>query len=646
MYSLLFGAAALLFSDALAQSNEYEYVIIGSGAGGGPLAANLARAGHSVYLIEAGENRGDDLLQRVPSFANEGSEEPRATWSFFVSHYENETQAYRDTKYTWRTPEQDYYVGLDPPEGSEPLGIYYPRGASLGGSSMVNAMNFALPPDRDWDAIADLTGDETWRATSMRTYYERLEHSNYIASNGTGSQGHGFDGYIHSNHNDVELLRGQPGFLEIIRTLYNSVGHFPNSTDEIFQLMQRDMNRLDDTRYEANDLFNIPIHYDAQHRRSSAQSYLMDTVNQYNADGTHRYPLTINTNSLATRIIFENSTTGGKPRAVGVEYLHGQALYRADQRHNGLQRGTPGNVTATREVIVSGGAFNTPQILKLSGVGPADELTQHGISVVVDLPAVGTNLQDNYEGGVHVEAARPFESVFMNCTWRAPGDPCLRQWEADGSGAYGIGAAPVSALYRTSVAETPDADLFLFGAAGALFEGFFPGYGTNYTPPETFFWSVVKMQMRNTAGTVKLRSADPQDTPEIAFNFFAEGREKDLQSLVEGVQWTLDAFESIGAPYGPYRVVKPVPGVDMGQSIMDDTFSHHASSTCAIGVNQTTSCVDSQFRVHGVDGLRVVDASVFPSVPGAFPVLPTFMISEKAFAVILEGLALNATARV
>lgn len=114
-----------------------------------------------------------------------------------MNHFEDPVQAQRDPKYTWLTPEQDYYVGVDPPEGSEPLGVLYPRGATLGGSSNVNAMNFALPPDRDWDAIAELTGDESWRATAMRTYFERLENNDYLTRNGSGSEGHGFDGYIH-----------------------------------------------------------------------------------------------------------------------------------------------------------------------------------------------------------------------------------------------------------------------------------------------------------------------------------------------------------------------------------------------------------------------------------------------------------------
>lgn len=441
-------------------------------------------------------------------------------------------------------------------------------------------------------------------------------------------------------------MEAQPGLIEHVRNLFLAIGNdSPNSTEQIFALLQRDLNRLDPRRYQSNDLLQLVEHYNSQRRRSSAQTYLRDTVNELNEDGTPRYPLTISTNSLATRLLFTNDTESGRPRATGVEYLYGQALYRADRRNNGLQVGKPMNVTATREVIVAGGAFNTPQILKLSGIGPRDELESFGIPVIVNLPAVGTNLQDNYEGPVVVEAAQPLGSPVENCTDLAPGDPCLREWQENGTGPYGIGGTPVSMLYRSSVSENEDADLFSFGAAGFVFEGFFPGYSAVTENPNRFFWAAVKMQSHNRAGTVRLRSADPQDTPIIEFNYFAEGRDHDLQALVEGIQFFLDVFNSTGPPYGPYRQIRPDPNVDIRQAIMDEAYGHHASCSCPMGAANDTqnSCVDSKFRVHGVDGLRIVDGSVFPRALGGFPVLPTFMASEKATDAIMEDATLNRT---
>jgi len=118
------------------------------------------------------------------------------SWEYFVDHYQDTEQAYRDSKYTWRTPNHDYYVGTDPPNGSEPLGILYPRAGTLGGCGNHNAMNLALPPDNDWEHIANLTEDATWGIDSMRGYFKRIERNYYISPNSTGAEGHGYDGWL------------------------------------------------------------------------------------------------------------------------------------------------------------------------------------------------------------------------------------------------------------------------------------------------------------------------------------------------------------------------------------------------------------------------------------------------------------------
>lgn len=206
-------------------------------------------------------------------------------------------------------------------------------------------------------------------------------------------------------------------------------------------------------------------------------------------------------------------------------------------------------------------------------------------------------------------------------------------------GPYGEGAAPLALWYRSSVSDNADADIFFFGSAGAEFRGHWPGYSQAQVPNTTFFWSMVKMQVGSQAGTVTLRSRDPRDTPRIDFNFFDGHEERDLQALAEGVQFSFDVFDAVGEPYAPYEVVEPTPGVDLRQDIKDRVFSHHATSTCRMGPKDDPDyCVDSEFRVNGVEGLRVVDGSVFPRTPGAFPVAPTFVISQKAFHVLEAGL--------
>jgi choline dehydrogenase len=144
------------------------------------------------------------------------------------------------------------------------------------------------------------------------------------------------------------------------------------------------------------------------------------------------------------------------------------------------------------------------------------------------------------------------------------------------------------------------------------------------------------MQPGNTAGTVRLRSKDPRQASKIDFNFFAEKGDRDLKAIQGGVEHALGIFNSTAAPYAPFSIVEPRPGVDIRQGIMDEAFSHHATSSCRMGpAGDKNYCVDSKFKVNGIDGLRVVDASVFPRTPGAFPTAPTFMISQKAFGEIM-----------
>lgn len=164
-------------------------------------------------------------------------------------------------------------------------------------------------------------------------------------------------------------------------------GTFVDSKEQLTELLDRDMNRLDTHRYEEQGIYRFPLHIDNLKRRSGARDHVYKTLNAKNKDGSPKYPLTFSPSSLATKVLFGNST-GCEPRAYGVEYLVGEGLYAADKRYDASQNGQLARVTASREVIVSGGSFNTPQILKLSGVGPREELEALGIPVIVDLPAV------------------------------------------------------------------------------------------------------------------------------------------------------------------------------------------------------------------------------------------------------------------
>ncbi|KAF5981270.1 choline dehydrogenase [Fusarium bulbicola] len=194
----------------------------------------------------------------------------------------------------------------------------------------------------------------------------------------------------------------------------------------------------------------------------------------------------------------------GKLQAYRVKYLKGKGLYSANKRYDESKPGRLINVTASREVIVAGSAFNTPQILKLSGISPQEELESLEIPVIIDLPAVG---------------------------------------------------------------------------------------------------------------------------------------DRDLQAVQEGVEHTMHIFKATGKPYAPFKVIEPWPGVSIRQGIMDNAFGHHATSSCRMGLaGDRNYCVDSEFKVNGVDGLRVMDASIFPRTPGGFPAAPAFMISQKAFRVMMGSI--------
>lgn len=249
----------------------------------------------------------------------------------------------------------------------------------------------------------------------------------------------------------------------------------------------------------------------------------------------------------------------------------------------------------------------------------------------------GNFMQDNYETPVHVRAESPWQATANTSCTRTfnASDPCFVQWEHNGTGPYSLSGGTFFLLWRSSVSWDNDADLFYLSAVGWGDSGFYPGFSRRQPVPEMWGNSIVKMQTANPSGTVRLRSKDPRQAPEINFHFFAENAETDLQALAEGVELMMRAYDDTGLPY---TVVSPNPEMDLHQALMDEAFSHHASSSCRMGpIGDRSSCVDSKFRVQGVDNLRVVDASVFPRVPGAMPNGPTFTISRKAYEVILES---------
>jgi choline dehydrogenase len=311
---------------------------------------------------------------------------------------------------------------------------------------------------------------------------------------------------------------------------------------------------------------------------------------------------------------------------------------------------TSGQVHARREIIVACGAYNTPQLLMLSGIGPAAHLQEHGITVRADLPGVGQNLQDRYEVGCVFEMESDW-TVNADATFSddANFDPALAQWQDSRTGPY-TSSGSALAFMRRSNNEELDPNLFVFALA-AHFQGYFPLYFSYFEPIRNrFTWAILKAHTKNTAGVVELKSADPFERPYINFRYFNEGNNtdgSDLDAVVEGVQFAramMARSRFVTGELLPGAAVKEPD--EIKQWVRDQAWGHHCSCTCKIGADSDPMAVlDSNFKVRQTKNLRVVDASVFPHIPGTFIVLPIYMISEKAFATILkEALAGQAPA--
>lgn len=474
-------------------------------------------------------------------------------------------------RYDWR-----YYSEPEPHLNNRRL--HTPRGKVLGGSSSINGLVYVRGNPMDFEGWVE-EGASGWSYAEVLPYFKRAEH-----------RAGGGDDY-----------RGAAGKLATRRGLLTNPLHdaWLEAGRQAGYPATPDMNGFQQEGFGAMDMT-----VGGGRRCSAANAYLRPAMRRAN--------LTVRTHALATRVLFEGR------RAVGVRYRQGEL------RHQ---------VRARREVIVSAGAINSPQLLKLSGVGPGEELAEHGIKVVAERDGVGENLQDHLEFYFQVASREPITLYSqMSLTRRAL---IGARWllRHDGLGASNHFETGGFIRSRKGV-PYPDIQ-FHFLPLAVSYDG------SSLAREHGYQAHVGPMRSRST-GWVRLRSAEPADKPRIAFNYMS--CEEDWVEMRACVRLTREIFAQ--PAFDRFRGRELQPGAAVTSDAQIDAFirakaesAYHPSCTCRMGsMSDPRAVVDPQARVIGVEGLRVVDSSIMPSITTGNLNAPTIMLAEKA-ADIIRGVA-------
>lgn len=470
-------------------------------------------------------------------------------------------------KYDWR-----YYT--EPEVHLDGRKMHTPRGKVLGGSSSINGMVYVRGNPLDFERWS-AEGAAGWDYQHVLPYFKRAEHREE-----GGNAYRGGDGPLDTRYGKADNPL-HAAWLEASKQ-----AGYP-STADINGYQQEGFGRMDMTVGHGR-------------RASAANVYLRPAMSRPNLD--------VRTHALATRIIFEQS------RAAGVRY-----------QHDGQSKA----VIARREVIVATGSINSPQLLKLSGVGPAAELREHGIDVVADRPGVGENLQDHLEFYFQVAckepvtlytAVKPWNKLLIGARWML---------FKNGLGATNHFETCGFIRSRPGI-QYPDIQYHFLPMAVS--------YDGSSLANEHGFQAHVGPMRSKSRGHVRLRSADPRDPPRITFNYLSHP--DDWTEMRACVRLTREIFAQ--RAFDRYRGREIQPGADVETDAQIDAFikrkvesAYHPSCSCRMGIaTDPMAVVDPDARVIGVHGLRVVDSSIMPSVTTGNLNAPTIMLAEKAADII------------
>jgi choline dehydrogenase len=457
--------------------------------------------------------------------------------------------------------------------------IYQPRGKVLGGSSCINGMIHIRGNAMDYEKWAREDGLENWSYAHCLPYFKRFEYRTAGADEYQGAVG---PLYLTDPECDNQLFKA---FFEAVQQ-----AGYP-LTDDVNGFQQEGFGKFQRHTYRGR-------------RWNAARAYVHPVKNRRNLD--------VRCKALATRILFE-----GK-RAVGVEYTRrGKTV----QAHAG-------------EVVCCGGAINSPQLLQLSGVGNAEDLRTLGIDVVNNLPGVGENLQDHLELYVQYACKKPV-SMYPALKWY--NQPWIgAKWLFGRTGEAATNHFEAGGFIRgNDQVEYPNIQ-YHFLPVAIRYDGSAPNEGHGYQVH-------VGPMNSDVRGHVKLKSADPKVYPEILFNYLSTEQER--REWVEAIRKTREIMTQPAFDELRGKELAPGEHAQTDEEILDfvareGESAYHPSCTCAMG-NHDMAVTDSELRVHGVEGLRVVDASVMPYVTNGNIYAPVMMIAEKAADMILGNTPLE-----